>query len=76
MDCIMQLFHLGLLPPSLLLLESEGESGAQERLPRPSNSMRSPASSSLLSRAFARSGSCVFHSCGAPTHTEGQWGSV
>ena len=52
--CVMRLFQLNLLPPAVLLLESEDSASAKERLPRPSASRRTPASASLLSRAFSR----------------------
>ena len=56
LSCIMRLCQLDLLPPVVLLLESDDPQTAKERLPRPSASRRTPASASLLSRAFSRSG--------------------
>jgi len=54
LSCIMRLFQLDLLPPVVLLLESDDVQAAKERLPHPSASRRTPASASLLSRAFSR----------------------
>lgn len=67
--CVVRLFQLNLLPPSVLLLESEDAAAARERIPRPSASRPTPASASLLSRAFSR---CIYTPHALPQYRFGR----
>lgn len=54
LDIVIRLHKLNLLPPSVLIMESEDPEAALQRLPRPPVSRRTPSAGSIISRAFSR----------------------
>eukprot|EP00884_Botryococcus_braunii_P022699 jgi/Botrbrau1/9112/Bobra.0305s0016.2 len=53
LDIVIRLHKLNLLPPSVLIMESEDPEAARQRLPRPPVSRRTPSAGSIISRAFS-----------------------
>lgn len=54
LDCVIRLHRLGLLPPSVVLLEASEPEAGKLALPRAPASRRTASATSIISRAFSR----------------------
>ena len=63
LDIVIRLHKLNLLPPSVLIMESEDPEAAKQRLPRAPASRRVVSAGSMISRAFSRSSTSLLRNC-------------